>query len=109
MIHPRRSVRSATPIIAFIILIFSVTTRAQVNLAVNANQSIRTVDERVFGVNSVIWDGQASTAQTITLVQNAGIRTIRVPGGSLSDEYHWRINKSLANTWTWATAFPGFI
>ena len=84
-------------------------TKAQVNLTVNAAQPIRTVDERVFGVNAVIWDAQASSAQTISMVQNAGIRTIRVPGGSLSDEYHWRINKSLANTWTWATAFNGFI
>ncbi|HEY4246802.1 MAG TPA: immunoglobulin domain-containing protein, partial [Lacunisphaera sp.] len=82
---------------------------AQVNLTVNAGQTIRTVDERVFGVNAVIWDAQASSAQTISMVQNAGIRTIRVPGGSLSDEYHWRINKSLANTWTWSTAFNGFI
>jgi alpha-L-arabinofuranosidase len=84
-------------------------TKAQVNLTVNAAQPIRTVDERVFGVNAVIWDPQASSAQTISMVQNAGIRTIRVPGGSLSDEYHWRVNKSLANTWTWATAFNGFI
>ncbi|MEO6992138.1 MAG: FG-GAP-like repeat-containing protein [Lacunisphaera sp.] len=90
-------------------MILSATIHAQVNLAVNASQTIRTVDERVFGVNAVIWDAQASSAQTITMVQNAGIRTIRVPGGSLSDEYHWRINKSLANTWSWATAFNGFI
>ena len=67
------------------------------------------VDERVFGVNAVIWDGQASSAQTISMVQAAGIRTIRMPGGSLSDDYHWRVNTSDANTWTWATSFNGFI
>ncbi len=80
-----------------------------VNLTVNATQTVRTVDERVFGVNSVIWDGQASTAQTISMVQAAGIRTIRVPGGSLSDDYHWRVNTSDANTWNWPTSFNGFI
>ena len=79
------------------------------NLTVDAAQNVRTVDERVFGVNSVIWDAEASKPQTISLVQAAGIRTIRVPGGSLSDEYHWRINKALSNTWTWATGFDGFI
>src|ERR1700712_2853446 len=83
--------------VLFLILILSVTAKAQVNLTVNATQTIRTVDERVFGVNAVIWDPQASSAQTIAMVQNAGIRTIRVPGGSLSDEYHWRINKNLTN------------
>ena len=90
-------------------MILPASLRAQVNLTVNANQTIRTVDERVFGVNAVMWDPQAGSAQTITMVQNAGIRTIRVPGGSLSDEYHWRVNKALANTWTWATGFNGFI
>src|SRR4051812_5989733 len=90
-------------------LISSGALAAQVNLTVNANQALRTVDERAFGVNAVIWDAQASSAQTIAMVQNAGIRAIRVPGGSLSDEYHWRVNKSLANNWTWSTAFNGFI
>jgi alpha-N-arabinofuranosidase len=86
-----------------LVLALPLTAAAQVSLTVNAAQAIRSVDERVFGVNAVIWDAQAGSAQTGTLVQNAGIRTIRIPGGSLSDEYHWRVNKSLTNTWTWAT------
>jgi len=49
-----------------------------VNLTVNANQTVRTVDERVFGVNAVMWDGKAGSDQTISMVQNAGIRAIRV-------------------------------
>jgi alpha-N-arabinofuranosidase len=80
-----------------------------VNLTVDAAQTVRVVDERVFGVNSVIWDPQASSPQTISLLQAAGVRTIRVPGGSLSDEYHWRINKSLDNAWSWSTGFDKFI
>ncbi|HET7535255.1 MAG TPA: hypothetical protein VFJ90_02290, partial [Candidatus Didemnitutus sp.] len=86
------------------------TMRAQtVNLTADAAQTVRIVDERIFGANSVIWDGEASTAQTISLLNAAGLRSIRCPGGSLSDEYHWRINKSLANTWSWATSFNGFV
>jgi len=79
-----------------------------VNLTIDVAQTVRTVDERVFGVNSVIWDGQAASAQTINLLQEAGVRTVRVPGGSLSDVYHWRTNKSYENTWTWMTGFNGF-
>ncbi len=80
-----------------------------VNVTVNATQTIRSVDERVFGANSVIWDSQANSGQTISLLQQAGLRTVRVPGGSLSDEYHWRVNKSLTNTWTWASHFGKFV
>lgn len=79
-----------------------------VSVSVNTATTVRTVDERIFGVNAVIWDPPASSDQTITLIQAAGLRTIRVPGGSLSDEYHWRINKNLDNTWTWSTGFNGF-
>jgi alpha-N-arabinofuranosidase len=87
-----------------------------VSVTVDATQAVRTVDERVFGVNAVIWDQQAASAQTISLLQAAGVRTIRVPGGSLSDEYHWSLNKSIDrnnpgqnNTWTWWTGFDGFV
>lgn len=85
------------------------TTIAQtVSVTVNASTAIRTVDERVFGLNAVMWDGESGTNQTISLLQSAGVRTIRVPGGSLSDEYHWRTNTTLANTWTWSAGFNKF-
>ncbi len=79
-----------------------------VSISVDTGSTVRTVDERVFGLNAVIWDPEAGTTKTIDLVKAAGVRTIRLPGGSLSDEYHWRTNTSLANTWTWASAFPNF-
>jgi alpha-L-arabinofuranosidase len=74
-------------------------------LAVDAAKVVRKVDERVFGLNAVMWDGQTSSAQTISLLKAADVRAIRLPGGSLSDEYHWRTNTTLANTWTWASGF----
>lgn len=83
--------------------------RAQTTqLTVDATHAVRTVDERVFGLNAVMWDPDVSTPDTLALLQAADVRTIRVPGGSLSDEYHWSVNKSLDNTWTWATGFDGF-
>jgi hypothetical protein len=90
------------------LLLPSLTLAQAVDVTVNASSSVRTVDERLFGVNAVMWDPQASSADTVTLVQAAGVGIIRVPGGSNSDEYHWVTNKSLSNTWTWATGFDGF-
>jgi len=47
------------------------------------------VDERVFGLNAVLWDSQTSSAQTLALVEAAGIRALRIPGGGMSDDYNW--------------------
>lgn len=79
-----------------------------VTLSVDTTLAVRTIDERVFGVNAVMWDAQSASTPTLTLLQAADIRTIRVPGGSLSDEYHWRTNTTLTNTWTWAAGFNAF-
>ena len=79
-----------------------------VSVTVDTARSIRTVDERVFGVNAVAWDPQTASAQTLTLLQAAGIRSTRIPGGGLSDEYHWLTNTTLANTWTWPAGFNAF-
>jgi hypothetical protein len=79
-----------------------------VNLTVDATQLVRPVDDRVFGVNAVIWDSAFNTPQTISLLRAADVRALRFPGGSLSDEYHWKTNTSLNYTWTWVTGFDAF-
>jgi hypothetical protein len=88
--------------------------RAQnVNLAVDATQVVRIVDERIFGLNAVMWDPQTASAQTISLMQAAGLRVFRIPGGSASDAYDWSTNKGYAsagvlNSWTWSAGFDKF-
>ena len=88
--------------------------RAQsVSVTVDATQTVRVVDERVFGVNAVMWDPQTASAQTISLLQTAGLRVFRIPGGSASDAYDWSTNKSYAsagvlNSWTWSAGFDKF-
>jgi alpha-L-arabinofuranosidase len=77
-------------------------------ISVDATQTVRIVDERMFGVNATLWDPQLSSDQTVSMLRAAGIRTIRMPGGSLSNEYHWRTNTTLANTWTWASGANHF-
>src|ERR1044071_9854970 len=75
------------------------------SVTVNANTPGRVVDERLFGANSTSWDSALGSAQTQSLLQAAGLRAIRLPGGSLSDEYHWRTNTNLLNTFKWASGF----
>ena len=103
--NPMINSRCSLGLLPLLCLALPVAALAQTSVSINAGAVIRTVDERVFGVNAVMWDGLTSTTQTISLLQAADIRAIRLPGGSLSDEYHWRTNTTLANTWTWASAF----
>jgi len=62
---------------------------ATVHLGVNAAANLRTVDARQFGVNTATWDGSLGNPQTLPLLQQAGCLTLRWPGGSSSDLYHW--------------------
>lgn len=78
------------------------------NVARNANQTVRTVDARHFGVNLAIWDGYYDSPSNITttaLLQEMGNLCVRVPGGSGADEYHWASNTKLFETWQWQAAF----
>jgi alpha-L-arabinofuranosidase len=77
-------------------------------ITVNAAQLGRTVDTRMFGVNAAVWDSAFATQATIDLLNQAGNTTLRFPGGSLSDDYHWQTNTTGTNTWEWATSFDEF-
>lgn len=81
---------------------------AVVNVSVNAADVIRTVDDRLFGLNTAVWDSAFNTADTVSLLQAMDNKVLRFPGGSLSDEYHWATNTTQNNTWTWATGFDAF-
>ena len=61
---------------------------------------MRTVDARIFGVNTATWDSQLTTSATRMLVAAAGVRQLRFPGGSTADDYHWTTSGN--------TTFPAF-
>ena len=82
---------------------------AIVHLTVNAGQPIRTADARWFGLNAALWDSYYDTPTTISLLNELGTRIIRLPGGSLSDEYHWVLDQSGTNTFRWVTSLANFI
>jgi hypothetical protein len=81
---------------------------AVVNVGVRAAQVIRTVDARHFGINAGVWDSVFDTPTTTNLLTEMGNQTLRFPGGSLSNEYHWQTNTSLNNPSQWATSFDKF-
>lgn len=80
-----------------------------VHVQVNATNTLRTADSRWFGLNTAIWDNFFDTSTTSNALAELGTQILRFPGGSASDEYHWGSNKSLSNTWSWATSFANFI
>lgn len=85
---------------------------ALVNISLNTTQSVRTVDTRHFGVNLTMWDtffDPPNHTTTSALLQEMGTTVVRMPGGSLSDEYHWGSNKTLTNTWEWAASFAEMV
>ena len=67
-----------------------------VHLTVDANQTIRTVDARWFGLNTAMWDSYFDTTATSNALQELGCLSLRFPGGSSSDNYY-----------NWATGMEG--
>jgi hypothetical protein len=82
--------------------------RAQVNVTVDATTVVRTVDDRMFGLNDAVWDGAFNDPLTMTALTAVDARFLRFPGGSTSDTYHWLTNMSDGNSFTWATSFDNF-
>jgi hypothetical protein len=70
---------------------------AQVNVTVDATKAVRTVDSRVFGLNTAAWDWSFDSSQTTTLLAAAGTNVLRYPGGGTSDTYFWS-NNTVENT-----------
>jgi hypothetical protein len=52
---------------------------------VSAGTTVRTVPSNFLGVNTAPWDGQLTSAQTLSLSQAAGINSVRIGGGSYID------------------------
>jgi len=58
-------------------------------LTVDATQVLRSVNTQISGVNLAQWDYYMPTAATQQLVQDAGLKLFRFPGGSASDDFHF--------------------
>jgi hypothetical protein len=63
-----------------------------VTVTVNARAGLATVPDTAIGVNHAVWDSQLGTDAVAGLLGDAGVRTLRYPGGSYGDIYHWKDN-----------------
>lgn len=79
-----------------------------VDVMVNGFATLRKVDQKMFGVNTAVWDNGFTSPACTSLISQAGYQAFRFPGGSLSDGYHWATNTTDNNTWTWANSFDDF-
>lgn len=71
---------------------------ASVQVTVQAQTVIRTMDPRMYGVNLAMWDSLLMAPQTATLLNVIKEGVLRIPGGSASDDYDWQTNKPASNS-----------
>lgn len=82
-----------------------------IHLSVNAAQTVRTVDAKVFGINQVAWDGNVDNAESMALMNELGSPCLRWPGGSWGDGYHWTNENVMSGSTyrSWGSFSPNFI
>lgn len=66
------------------------------HLGVDATQTLRPADTRWFGANTATWSGNftGNPQAALGYLKEMGITTLRWPGGSTSDGYHWANDSS---------------
>jgi alpha-L-arabinofuranosidase len=84
-------------------------TAGGVRVKVEADQVVRTVDARLFGVNTAIWDGLLGTPETVAALRELDLQALRFPGGGIADEYHWASGTLGTNTRPCASSFADFV
>lgn len=61
-------------------------------VTVRPNQVVATVPATAVGINTATWDSALTTPAVPGLLRQAGVRVMRFPGGSTSDQYNWETN-----------------
>jgi hypothetical protein len=85
------------------------TANAAVNVTVNAQEGLGTVPSTGYGLNSAVWDSQMNVSQVQDLLQQAGVRMMRYPGGSYGDIYNWQNNTATGGFVAQGTDFDSFM
>src|SRR4051794_30633093 len=87
---------------------------SSVSVTVVANTALGTLPATAFGINAAVWDGHLLDTNLPGLLQQAGAKVVRYPGGSTADVYHWQTNstepqQSYANPNNTFDAFMGVV
>jgi Cellulose binding domain/Fibronectin type III domain len=80
-----------------------------VNVTVNAGEGLGTIPGTAYGLNSAVWDSQMNVPQVQGLLQQAGVRMLRYPGGSYGDIYNWQDNTAAGGYVAPGTDFDSFM
>jgi hypothetical protein len=76
---------------------------------IDASQIVRTVDARLFGINTAIWDGLLDSENTVSALRELDLQVLRFPGGSFADSYHWMDGTFGPNSGPAPTSFFNFM
>ena len=80
-----------------------------IQINVDVSSVIRTIDGRIYGLNTAIWDQQLASAASGNLLTVMNTQLLRFPGGSLSDDYEWQTDRSVSNgSFQWASSAATF-
>ena len=80
-----------------------------VSVQVNTTQTLTPITRLKLGMNVAVWDWYMTQPQRISMKRSAGFGVLRFPGGSISDEYDWRNNRSRRHGNSWGTDTQGFL
>jgi hypothetical protein len=80
-----------------------------VSVTVNADEGQGTIPATGYGLNSAVWDSQMNAPQVQGLLQQAGVRMLRYPGGSYGDIYNWQDNTAPGGYVAPGTDFDSFM
>jgi Ricin-type beta-trefoil lectin domain-like len=88
--------------------IFAAST-ADTQVTVNANKSLGSLTNTSIGINTAVWDSHLVDNASLSAVSNAGVKVLRYPGGSTSDNYHWQSNTEINKSNTSDINFDTFM
>ena len=76
-----------------------------VTVTVSPQSVVRTIDNRIYGLNATIWDGLFSSEASGALLSAMNTQAIRIPGGSEADNYDWQTGRSVSkeSSYQWPT------
>ena len=73
-----------------------ITNSAITKIGINANNAVRIADVRWFGINTTVYCPDVNIQNGVPELNKAGWQTLRYPGGSIADTYHWAQNNSIS-------------
>ncbi|MFI0232559.1 cellulose binding domain-containing protein [Streptomyces sp. NPDC017086] len=82
---------------------------AEVAVQVNAQAALGRLSGTARGVNTAIWDAHMNDPEVARLMKAADVGTMRYPGGSYADIYHWETHTAPGGYVAPGTGFDSFM